>query len=312
MNENIKQYAPVLIPTLNRIKHLSRLLESLSKCPEAKETELIIGLDYPPSERYVDGWEKIKEYLPNVTGFKKVTVIESNHNLGCIENLARLKDYFLTTAYNSVIITEDDNEFSPNFLTFMNWGLDKYKDDENVLAICGYNYPIDMSEYGKEYYFSHEFSAWGYGMTRTNLSFIRDNILKLSYIDTLVHSPLSLLKLTCKSGWRLSRQAIDYHRKREVHGDGYLTYFNYTEDKYCLFPKVSKVRNWGHDGSGAHCVDLKGDDLFLSQQFDNSIAFRADDKVLVKDNKRVNKELRSYFKYNSLLIKEHLKKIIGR
>ena len=72
--ENINKFAPVIIPTLNRYDHFHRLVESLSKSPEAKETELVIGLDYPPSEKYMDGFCKIRDYIPTITGFRKVTV----------------------------------------------------------------------------------------------------------------------------------------------------------------------------------------------------------------------------------------------
>lgn len=45
--------------------------------------------------------------------------------------------------FDRYISTEDDNEFSPNFLVYMNKGLELYKDDPKVLAICGYSYPFD-------------------------------------------------------------------------------------------------------------------------------------------------------------------------
>ena len=35
--ENINKFAPVIIPTLNRYDHFHRLVESLSKSPEAKD-----------------------------------------------------------------------------------------------------------------------------------------------------------------------------------------------------------------------------------------------------------------------------------
>ena len=50
-------YAPVLITTCNRYEHLKRCVESLSKCTLASETDLIISVDYPPSDKYVDGNE---------------------------------------------------------------------------------------------------------------------------------------------------------------------------------------------------------------------------------------------------------------
>lgn len=52
-----KLLIPICIPTCNRYEHLKRCVESLSKCTLASETDLIISVDYPPSDKYVDGNE---------------------------------------------------------------------------------------------------------------------------------------------------------------------------------------------------------------------------------------------------------------
>ena len=62
-------YYPVIIPTLNRYEHFKNCVESLSNNLYANETELVVGLDYPPSEKYIDGWKKIKDYIPSIKGF---------------------------------------------------------------------------------------------------------------------------------------------------------------------------------------------------------------------------------------------------
>ena len=59
----IKQYAPVVIPTLNRYKHFKACLESLEKCKYADKTNVYVSLDFPPSDKYKEGWLKISEYL---------------------------------------------------------------------------------------------------------------------------------------------------------------------------------------------------------------------------------------------------------
>ena len=56
-------YAPVIIPTLNRYEHFKNCLESLEACVGADFTDVYVALDYPPSEKYVEGWKKIDIYL---------------------------------------------------------------------------------------------------------------------------------------------------------------------------------------------------------------------------------------------------------
>ena len=161
-------YYPVIIPTCNRYGHLRACVESLAACTHADKTELVISLDYPPSEKYVEGWGKIKEYLPTITGFRKVTTFVQEKNLGVGENgnFSFLVNY-VSAHYDAWISTEDDNVFSPCFLDYMDKGLEMYRDDESVLSINAFfyneNIPFDYrdSTIVKSIYL---FSAWGVGM----------------------------------------------------------------------------------------------------------------------------------------------------
>ena len=71
------KYAPVLIPTLNRDRHLKRCLDSLAASSVAKYTDIYISLDYPPSEKYVAGYERVKKLLEeyDFSGFKSHTIL---------------------------------------------------------------------------------------------------------------------------------------------------------------------------------------------------------------------------------------------
>ena len=52
------KYAPVIIPTMNRYNHFYACLESLERCTGSEHTDVYVALDYPPSEKYVDGWKE--------------------------------------------------------------------------------------------------------------------------------------------------------------------------------------------------------------------------------------------------------------
>ena len=115
-------YYPVIIPTLNRYEHFKRCVESLARNTHADKTELVIGLDYPPSKKYEKGYKQIKEYLPSINGFKKITIFGRRENYGVHRNFIALQNYAFEH-YDAVISTEDDNEFSPCFLDYMNKAL---------------------------------------------------------------------------------------------------------------------------------------------------------------------------------------------
>lgn len=60
-------YYPICIPTLCRYEKFKECIESLAHNTIASKTDLIIGLDFPPSEKYREGYEKIKEYIPSAS-----------------------------------------------------------------------------------------------------------------------------------------------------------------------------------------------------------------------------------------------------
>ena len=164
------QFAPVLIPTLNRYEHLRKCLESLSRCTWADKTEVYVALDYPPSEKYVEGWKRNKEFLENCgdLGFKELHVIEREENYGFggygkKGNIGELVSV-IRKQYDYYIISEDDNVFAPAFLDYMKKGFEKFKNDESVMALCGYRYFAKI-KYAENTYFRQnvDFCAWGLG-----------------------------------------------------------------------------------------------------------------------------------------------------
>lgn len=241
------KYAPIIVPTLNRHAHLKRCVESLSRCTLADCTELVIGLDFPPSEKYRDGYEKILEYLPKITGFKNVTVLRHEKNLGTIGNIQALLTY-AKKDYDCFICTEDDNEFAPNFLEYVNWGLTKYKDDISVFAICGFKdiYTDDIKN--NVYKLNTIFCAWGYGSWF-------DRFEKLyTYHDRQIFKQIvnnaGVSSVFSEDIVRLSSMVYQLARNT-FYGDMIVSLLPENE-KWCIFPKKNEVRNWGWDGTGTH------------------------------------------------------------
>lgn len=271
--QEIKEFAPVVIPTLNRHVHFRRLIESLAKCTHADKTEIVIGLDYPPSEKYVEGYEKIKDYIPSITGFKKVTVFTTDYNLGQGKNNRRCYDY-VYQHYETCIISEDDNEMSPCFLDYINKALTKYKDNPDVIAICGYNYPVEVGEYDENIFAFQNFSAWGVGVWKNKVSFPDDF---QAYCKNILKSPRLLYKIY-KKDRRMISGVIQSVATGAKHGDCMWTLKCILEDKYCLYPTVTLVKNWGFDGTGLHCGRASGKDLlYFSQEILDMKTFDLDD-----------------------------------
>ena len=134
-------YAPVIIPTLCRFEHFKICIESLSNCTWAEYTEVYIGLDYPAKESHWDGYNQINDYLSlcGNLNFKKLHVIKRpyNYGFGAKGNLATLKNDILKIS-DRIIISEDDNIFSPNFLMYINNFFSKSQVGLNYQFVLGF------------------------------------------------------------------------------------------------------------------------------------------------------------------------------
>ncbi len=275
-----EKYAPVIIPTLNRYKHFKRCIESLEKCTGADKTEVYVALDYPPSEKYRKGWQEIDEYLRNkeeTNRFKKLYVIRREHNFGIsninTSNFGRLVYDEILNKYETFISTEDDNVFSPNFLEYVNQGLYQYRDDENCVAICGYNYDgMDFHNYKYNVYLSREYSAWGIG-NWTEKWINQNNYLTIDYAKNIMASWRSIWTIYKHEPRLLNTVMLNIAINRPF-GDTMRVCYQYLEDKHSVFPVLSKVKNMGFDGSGTSI--FKADDTHEKQVIDESSQFEMD------------------------------------
>lgn len=249
----LSKYAPVMIPTLCRYEHFKRCLESLERCTGADKTDIYVGLDYPPSEKYVDGWKKIDEYLKEKersNGFHHLNVRRRDHNCGVSNagsNVGLLMDEIRKFS-DSYILSEDDNEFAPNFLEYINWGLETFRDDNSVFAICGFK-DIDTDDISNSVYkLNTVFCAWGYGTwfsKKEKMNLLKDHKLLKKWVDSMNFTDIFSKKVTKASS--LLYQIAN----NTFHGDMIISLLPENE-KWCIYPKVNKVRNWGQDGTGVH------------------------------------------------------------
>jgi hypothetical protein len=241
-----KIFAPVLITTLDRYEHLIRCISSLQLCKYSSETHLFVALDYPPSEEYMDGHSKIKKFLIGIDGFKEVTIVERTKNLGAMENFRKARE-LIFESYDKLIVSEDDNEFSVDFLFFLNHGLDTYQDNKKVFSICGYVYPYNFNFYKADVFAHDGFSAWGYATWKDRFEKVKWDIGNL---EVFLKDKDNLKKIKRKSLLKHLRMIV---LEEEELGDAYLSYYQIKNNMFSIFPVVSRVRNHGFDGSGINC-----------------------------------------------------------
>lgn len=261
---NTIQYAPIYIVTLCRDKHFILGVESLKKNSWAKHTDVYIGLDYPSKESHWEGYRKICDYLDNgdFSAFASFNVVKRTTNIGSLANIDSTRD-MLMEKYDRWIMAEDDIEFAPVFLEYMNKCLDYYENDPDVFAVNGYAYPISYnhsegSNVIKQY---ATVSEWGIGYWKKKylqaLHKVEKEFLRKSFRSA---DRSGILKSMVKS------RRYDYINYALSGNDDPLythmadvsmgIYCNLTQ-KCVISPIISKTRNHGFDGTGLYCGKIE-------------------------------------------------------
>lgn len=279
-------YAPVTIPTLCRYEHFKRCIDSLKKCTGAEYTDVYIGIDYPSKESHWDGYNKICEYVNELDGFNKLVVFKREKNFGAKKNMVALRNY-VRDLYDRCIVSEDDNEFAPNFLEYMNECLTRFKDNQDVIRVCGSKMPWakedvmreTMKGYGKNAFPAKDFNASG-------VAIWFDKYYSIPYTKKIVLDSWSLTYKAFKKGHcsAISRMLFQLKKESQL-PDVCLRLYCAFHDKYCIFPSISKVKNWGYDGSGLNSDNNLS--LIEIQELDSNNSFVLDD-IEIKDYPDIN------------------------
>lgn len=314
-------YAPVIIPTLCRYDHFKGCVESLEKCTGAEKTDVYIGIDFPPVEKYVEGWKKICKYVENKKHnncFKSFNIFKRETNCGPWgpgSNSELLLEYILDH-YDRWIASEDDNTFSPNYLEYMNQCLSYYEKDNDVVAICGYSYPIEweVSERASCLRQNINVSMWGAGFWKSKyLSFdnylakdslkfsINKAVADKSYCRMIDAAQMLYFENACM--WKFWKSAGTLNMFKIV-TDVAMRCYLAVENKYVIAPVLSKVRNHGFDGTGSCCQEITelnnktaGTYNYAKQPIDTAQKFELFEDTLYNDSE--NRVRLNTFDYRS-------------
>lgn len=268
-------YAPIYIPTLCRSEHFQKCIESLKTNTWARYTDVYIALDYPPSEKYRAGYEKICSYLENgkFDCFNSFNVVKREKNYGAALNSSEMRDY-ISGKYDRWIYAEDDIVFSPIFLEFMDKALEKYEADESVIGVNGYSYPLPYKANVKGaniFKQKFTFSMWGAGFWKAK---------QLKTIETLkngyMYDCYPEVKRNGKLDQLIQGRYYDYmfhaltnsSKYFKTSSDMSLGVYMAFNDLYVITPFVSKTQNSGFDGTGLCCQKITNTDNRTSLSYD--------------------------------------------
>ena len=145
-------YSPIALFVYNRLQHTKKVIEAIKKNPISQKSIIYIFSDFNDAEFDKHKIKKIRNYLKNLNGFKKIIIIERKYNFGTSKNIVLgLNKIF--KKHTKCIIIEDDILVSKNFLYQMNYFLEKFNKIRNIASIEGYMYPVKFKKNIPDYFF---------------------------------------------------------------------------------------------------------------------------------------------------------------
>src|ERR1700676_2207130 len=87
MLPDVSELAPIVLFVYNRPEHTRQTLSALAANPLAAESDLIIYADGPKKREHHGSVQAVRELVRNVIGFKSITLVERDANLGLANSI---------------------------------------------------------------------------------------------------------------------------------------------------------------------------------------------------------------------------------
>ena len=152
---------PVLFLIFNRPETTKQVFSSIKK---VKPPRLYVAADGPRSDypNDAESCEIARSIATNVDWDCEVKTLFRERNLGCGLAVTSAIDWFFEQESEGMIL-EDDTKPSEQFFEFINFGLNKYRDNKNIGSICGYNPLTPIPDKNDRIIISNYPSLWGWG-----------------------------------------------------------------------------------------------------------------------------------------------------
>ena len=245
----MQNLAPIALFVYNRPDHTRRTLQFLQQNELAANSRLFIFSDGPKNAKQAEKVAEVRALIKQVHGFKSLEIIERSSNLGLANSIISGVSQLMQD-FGQAIIFEDDLITSPYTLRYFNDALVRYHNEDKVMHIGAYMYPLPLpeSELLPETFFFRAATSWGWATwARAWQQFNPDIEALMKQFDAEKIHQFSIegsmnfwkqmqeLKAGKNNSWAIRWYA-------SIFLNGGLT----------LNPAHSLVSNIGHDGSGVH------------------------------------------------------------
>lgn len=244
--------APIVLFVYNRPEHTRQTLEALMANELAAESTLIVYADGPKpgaDQKLLSQIAETRRLIKERAWCKEVVLIESDTNKGLARSIVQGVTE-VSDKYGKVIVLEDDIVTSKGFLKYMNDALTVYENEQQVMEISGFMFPVESQNLPDTFFYNAN-SCWGWGTWKRSWSYYNDDALDL-YTKLINKKPDWLAfnayqkdefrtQLIANIEGRIKTWAVKWHTSM------------YLNNGFVLHPKISLTKNIGFDGTGVNC-----------------------------------------------------------
>lgn len=276
--------APIALFVYNRPEHTRRTLKFLQQNLVADESRLYVFSDAAKGKSDEIAVNEVRELIKTISGFKTIKIIERNENLGLANSIISGVSQ-LVKDYGKVIVFEDDLLSSPYTLKYFNDALKHYENEEKVMHISAYMYPLAGADKLPDTFLYRAAHSWGWATWERawvnfnpDIADLMQSFTKEKVRDFSIDGTMNFWKqmLEFKKG-KNNSWAIRWYASIFLNGG--LT----------LNPSKSLIHNIGHDGTGVHSniektysvfINKNPVEFFPSEIKENKVAFELIKKFL--------------------------------
>jgi hypothetical protein len=241
--------APIIVTVYDRPRHFRQCIEALLRNGPAKESELYVVSDAPGKPDHASKIDQVRAYAQSITGFKKVHLVFREENYGGHRSALTIAQQ-VSAKHGRFIFLEDDVVASPNFLDYMNDGLNYYESDKRIFSIAAYTLPIQFPKaFKSDVFFLPSHCPWGLATWQDRWERV-DFSAKDRYAVAMRDRKL-FKKIISSGNYIIHILRADSQGQVEA-GDVRICFHQFIHDVYTVYPRVSKAMNIGLDGSGMH------------------------------------------------------------
>lgn len=242
----MQSLAPIALFVYNRPDHTRRTISYLQKNLLAEDSRLFIFSDSAKVGSDHAKVNEVRALIKQTDGFKSVKIIESAVNQG-LANAIISGVTQLVQEHGKVIVFEDDLLSSPFTLRYFNDALQRYTNQEKVMHIGAYMYPLADKNL-PETFFYRAATSWGWATwNRAWKNFNPD-------IDDLMSqfSKPQIRQFSIEGTMNFWKQMQEF--KSGKNNSWAIRWYAsiFLAGGLTLNPSKSLIHNIGHDGSGVH------------------------------------------------------------